>query len=91
MENNFVEEKVATIENEVHSEVSSFKRDYAPHRRSSIRICKECGEAYVISDNDIIYFVKKFGTIPLNCEKCRAKKIAKRVSNVEVTDEQVGE
>lgn len=56
------------------SEEKTFKREYAPHRRASIRICKQCGKNYTISDSDTIYFVTKFGTIPLMCPDCRQKK-----------------
>lgn len=65
---NMVEETATT------DEVTTFKRDYAPHRRCSIRICVDCGRAYVLSDSDTKYYIEKFGSIPLRCEKCREKK-----------------
>ena len=65
---NMVEETVNT------DEATTFKRDYAPHRRVSIRICVDCGRAYVLSDSDAKYYIEKFGSIPLRCEKCREKK-----------------
>ena len=56
---------------------NSVNRDYAPHRRVSIRICRKCGKTYILSDNDIKHYVKKYDTIPLHCEKCREKKYEK--------------
>ena len=56
--------------NEVNTAI---KRDFAPHRRASARICKTCGKFYIISDPDVIYYVKNYGTMPLRCEECRAK------------------
>lgn len=53
------------------------KREYAPHRRTSYRICKECGKMYVLSDNDAIHYVNTYGNLPLRCEKCREKKYEK--------------
>jgi hypothetical protein len=50
------------------------KREYAPHRRTSYRICKECGKMYVLSDNDAIHYISTYGNLPLRCEKCREKK-----------------
>jgi hypothetical protein len=53
-----------------------------PHRRISIRICQDCGKAYVMSDNDLIYYVQKFGTIPLRCDECKERR---RKMNEETT------
>lgn len=61
-----------TVQNS-ESEVT-FKRDYAPHRRCSIRICVDCGRSYVISDSDIKYFIEKYGQIPLRCPACRERR-----------------
>lgn len=44
-----------------------------PHRRVSIRICKDCGRTYILSDKDATYFVSKYATLPLRCEECRKK------------------
>ena len=52
---------------------NTVKRDFAPHRRASARICKTCGKFYIISDPDVIYYVKNYGTMPLRCGECRAK------------------
>ena len=49
------------------------KRDYTIHRRSSVRVCKDCGKFYVISDNDVMYYIKNFGSMPLRCEECRKR------------------
>lgn len=56
--------------NEVNTTI---KRDFAPHRRASARICKTCGRFYIISDNDVMWYIQKFGTMPLRCEVCREK------------------
>lgn len=55
------------------STTNPIKRDFAPHRRASARICKTCGKFYIISDPDVVYYVQKYGTMPLRCEDCRAK------------------
>ena len=65
-----------TVENnEVITTTTSntIKRDFAPHRRASARICKTCGRFYIISDNDVMWYINKFGTMPLRCEVCREK------------------
>ena len=80
VENNVVAEATETVCTEVH-----FKRDYAPHRRSSIRICKECGKAYIMTDNDVLYYVHKYDTLPLKCEACRKK--AREANPYPKTDE----
>jgi hypothetical protein len=49
-------------------------RDFAPHRRVSIRICKECGKTYVLSDNDAVHYITTYGSLPLRCDVCREKK-----------------
>jgi predicted nucleic acid-binding Zn ribbon protein len=60
-------------ENSTVKEQVVIKRDFAPHRRVSHRICKTCGKGYILSDNDAIFFIKKFDTLPLKCEDCRLK------------------
>jgi hypothetical protein len=49
------------------------KRDMVIHRRSSIRVCKDCGKFYVLSDGDAVHFLTKYGSLPLRCEDCRRK------------------
>lgn len=49
------------------------QRDFVMHRRASVRLCKECGKFYVMSDDDMIYYVTKFGSVPLRCPECREK------------------
>lgn len=49
------------------------KRQFAPHRRVSIRICKNCGRTYVLNDSDAVYFIKEYGSLPLRCEACRER------------------
>ena len=63
-------------ENKTEETKEEFKRDFAPHRKCSIRICKECGEVYIVSDTDMIYSIKTYGTVPLLCKRCRSKKKA---------------
>lgn len=50
-----------------------FERDFAPHRRVSIRICKRCGRTYTLSDSDAVHYIQNYGQLPLRCEECRAK------------------
>ena len=57
-----------------NNEQNEIKREFAPHRRVSYRICKQCGKMYVLSDNDAVHFLTKFGTLPLRCEACREKR-----------------
>lgn len=72
MEN--IREELEAIENEnVEENTTKFKRDYAPHRRVSTRVCKSCGKTYVMPDSDMAYYFTKFGTFPLKCEECRKK------------------
>ena len=49
------------------------KRDYVRYRRASVRVCKDCGRFFVLSDSDAIHFVTKYGSLPLRCEDCRKK------------------
>lgn len=79
MENTNIINDAITNENENTS--TSIKRDFAPHRRASTRICKTCGKFYVISDNDVVYYVQKFGTMPLRCDDCRAKNRTETTEN----------
>jgi len=57
-------------------------RDLAPHRRVSYRICKECGKMYHLTDGDAIYFITKYGSLPLRCETCREKNRTDIISKV---------
>lgn len=49
------------------------KRDMVIHRRSSIRVCKDCGKFFVLSDSDAVHFITKYGSLPLRCEDCRKR------------------
>lgn len=71
MENNKAN-NVVTVENE-SNEGTVFKRDYCPHRKASSRICKECGKIYILTDKDAMYYINKYGSMPLRCEECRKK------------------
>lgn len=49
------------------------KRDFIMHRRASVRVCKDCGKFYILSDNDVIHYITKYNSMPLRCEVCRKK------------------
>ena len=49
------------------------KRDMVIHRRSSIRVCKDCGKFFVLSDNDAMHYITKYSSLPLRCEECRKR------------------
>lgn len=42
--------------------------------KSSVRVCKDCGSFFSVDDEDMIYFVKTYETIPLKCKSCRNKR-----------------
>lgn len=64
-------------------ETKMFKRQYAPHRRVSYRICRDCGHMYVLTDSDAVHYITTYGQLPLRCEECR-----KRVrENGEISDD----
>jgi len=71
---------MADIETKENAEATSaptvklFERDFAPHRRVSIRICKTCGNTYILNDSDAKYFIENYGSLPLRCENCREKR-----------------
>lgn len=50
------------------------KRDTVPYHHSLMRTCKICGKYFTMSDNDVIYWVTKFGNVPQRCPDCRVKK-----------------
>ena len=52
--------------------VAERKKETAPYRYAMYKVCKDCGKMYAISDNDVVYFVQKFGTVPVRCPDCRA-------------------
>ena len=74
--------KENTIERVHEEDRPVVKREYAPHRRTSYRICKECGKMYVLSDNDAIHYISIYGNLPLRCEKCREKKYESETGKV---------
>jgi len=83
------ETKVST-EATVAPSVKVFERDFAPHRRVSIRICKTCGNTYILNDSDAKYFIENFGSLPLRCENCREKRRKENpFPKTETTDEVV--
>lgn len=55
------------------TENKHFTRETAPYRHSSIRVCKDCGKFFVMSDSDLLYFVDKYNSIPCRCSECRQK------------------
>lgn len=52
---------------------ATIKRDMVIHRRSSVRVCKDCGKFFVLSDSDAVHFITKYGSLPLRCEDCRKR------------------
>lgn len=54
-------------------EDKKIKRDFVMHRRASVRICKDCGKFYILSDNDVMHYIKQYDSLPLRCENCRKK------------------
>lgn len=65
-----IENKNVTVETDGEQK-PLIKRDYAPHRRVSYRICKDCGKMYVLTDGDAMYFLEKYKALPLRCEDCQ--------------------
>ena len=59
------------------------KRESAPYRHTSYRICKDCGKMYVLSDKDTVFYVKTYDSLPSRCKKCRNKRHKKSESNTE--------
>ena len=68
-----MENFVSNTENAVADSKPVVKRDYTLHRHSSIRVCKDCGKFFVLSDSDAMHFFEKYGSLPLRCEDCRRK------------------
>lgn len=68
-----------------------FRQEYAPYRHVLYKICKNCGKIFIMSDNDVVHFVKKFGTVPVRCSECRADRRVYFDTKVETTTEQKGE
>ena len=83
----------ATASTEVNDEGKSFKRFLTPYRKASMRVCKNCGRFYVLPDSDAVYFVQKFGQLPLRCEKCReiSKKYREEHGDESASTEEVTE
>lgn len=52
---------------------NGFKRDTVIHRKASVRLCKDCGKFFVLSDSDAMHYVTKYNSLPLRCEDCRKK------------------
>lgn len=52
--------------------------EQARYRRATYKICKDCGRMFVMADNDVVFFVNKYGSVPLRCPDCREKR---RVAN----------
>lgn len=55
-------------------EQKEFKRDFVPLRYCVHKVCKSCGRMFTMSDNDVVYFVQKFGKIPMRCPACRERR-----------------
>lgn len=61
-------------ENDFSTNQQTIKRDYAPYRHVCYKICKDCGKMFITPDDDIAYYVNRFGKIPLRCLDCRARR-----------------
>lgn len=82
MEDNMINMVITDSEMD-YVEPIKVKHDMTIHREVSIRICKNCGRVYVLSDNDAKYFFKKYDNLPKKCPQCRAKNRGESVeSNV---------
>ena len=71
MEDNMVN---MVVENDKAEDVSEYKRKMIPYREVSIRHCSKCGRTYIVTDNDMLYYASKYGTVPQTCERCRISK-----------------
>ena len=71
MEDNMVH---MVVENDKAEDVSEYKRKMIPYREVSIRHCSKCGRTYIVTDNDMLYYASKYGTVPQKCERCRTSK-----------------
>ena len=71
MEDNMVN---MVIENDKAEDVSEYKRKMIPYREVSIRHCSKCGRTYIVTDNDMLYYASKYGTVPQKCERGRTSK-----------------
>ena len=71
MEDNMVN---MVIENDKAEDVSEYKRKMIPYREVSIRHCSKCGRTYIVTDNDMLHYASKYGTVPQKCERCRTSK-----------------
>lgn len=72
------------VTNAVQNATVERKKETAPYRYAMYKICKDCGKMYAISDNDVVYFVQKFGTVPVRCPDCRANRRVSSDTAVEV-------
>ena len=70
---NMVVENNETVSTETVTNDAPKKREFAPYRHASIRICRDCGKFYVMSDRNVLYYVKEYGTVPVRCEECRKR------------------
>lgn len=60
-----------------------FRRPLAPYRQASMRLCKQCGKFYVLSDSDAKHYIVNYGQLPLRCEECRQKARERNNNNEE--------
>lgn len=65
------ETKVVSSAPECQEAKKGFKLEFAPYRHVMYKICKNCGRIFIVPDNDVVYFVQKFGTVPQRCATCR--------------------
>ena len=65
------ETKVVSSAPEVQEAEKDLKPEFAPYRHGMDKICKNCGRIFIVPDNEVVYFVQKFGTVPQRCATCR--------------------
>lgn len=65
------ETKVVRSATECQEAKKGCKLEFAPYRHVMYKICKNCGRIFIVPDNDVVYFVQKFGTVPQRCATCR--------------------
>lgn len=84
-ENNNIVVDVDSINNDNNTEnnVENNNNNVEFKKKSySTRVCKKCGNMFIISDDAVIKSVKEFGTIPSRCVHCR-KRAQRKYENKE--------
>lgn len=81
------ETKVVSSAPEVQEAEKDFKPEFVPYRHVMYKICKNCGRIFIVPDNDVVYFVQKFGTVPQRCATCRTNRRKHFEEATEVTSD----